>query len=351
MKIGNFDIDKQSKTFFIADIGANHDGDLKRAEELIFLAKDSGAHVAKFQHFKAKSIVSDKGFRSLSGDKLSHQSTWKKSTFEVYEDASINLEWTKKLVEICQKADIQFMTSPYSMDLVDHVDQYVNAFKIGSGDITWLEIISHIAKKNKPIILATGASNWEDIDASVNLIRENKVKFSLLQCNTNYTASDENYSYINLRVIKEMIRKYPDAIIGLSDHTKTCATTLGAVSLGAKIIEKHFTDSNDREGPDHKFALNPKEWKEMVLRVSELEEALGSNVKKIEKNEEQTVIVQRRGLRANKDIKEGELIKRDDLSVLRPCPKDCLPANMLEKILNKPAKKNYLYGDQINLND
>lgn len=351
MKIGSFEINAQSQPFFIADIGANHDGDLKRAEELIYLAKDSGAHAAKFQHFKAKTIVSDKGFRSLSRDQLSHQSSWGKSTFEVYKDASINLEWTQKLVEICKKANIEFMTSPYSIELVNHVDQFVNAYKIGSGDITWLEIISHIGKKNKPIILATGASNWNDIDSAVNLIRENKVEFALLQCNTNYTASDENYSHINLKVIPEMIKKYPDAIIGLSDHTKTCSTTLGAVALGAKIIEKHFTDSNDREGPDHKFALNPKEWKEMVMRVGELEKSLGNSEKKIENNESQTVIVQRRGVRAQRDIKKGEFIKREDLSVLRPCPKDCLPANKIEEILEKPAKKNYLSGDQINLHD
>ena len=255
MKIGPFNIDDESETFFIADIGANHDGDIKRAEDLIYLAKDAGANAAKFQHFNANSIVSDKGFKTLPMEKLSHQASWKKSTFDVYKDASINTNWTQRLFDICKKADIQFMTSPYSFDLVDHVDEYLDAYKIGSGDITWLEIINHIGNKKKPIILATGASSWKDIDLAVNLIRDKKVSFSLLQCNTNYTASKKNYSYINLKVISEMKKRYPDAIIGLSDHTKTCATTLGAVSFGAKIVEKHFTDSNDREGPDHKFCI------------------------------------------------------------------------------------------------
>ncbi len=351
MKIGDFEINEVSKTFFIADIGANHDGDFKRAEELIYLAKQSGAHAAKFQHFNANTIVSDQGFKSLSLNELSHQANWKKSTFEVYKDASINLEWTSKLHAICKKAGIIFMTSPYSLELVDHVDKYLDAYKIGSGDITWYEIINHIASKQKPLILATGASSWDDIEGAVNLIRQKDVEYALLQCNTNYTANYENYSYINLNVLPELKKRYPEAIIGLSDHTKSCSSALGAVSLGAKIIEKHFTDSNQREGPDHKFALNPKEWEEMVLRIRELEMALGSSEKKIEKNEKETVIVQRRGLRANKDIKKGEKINRGDINVLRPCPKDCLPANNIDFILNKRALKDYKKGEQFSIYD
>ena len=129
MKIGSTEINEKSKTFFIADIGANHDGDLSRAEDLIYLAKESGADVAKFQHFKAATIVSDKGFKSLPKAQLSHQASWKKSTYEVYKDASINIEWTQKLVDICEKAGINFMTSPYSFDLVDHVDKFLDAYK------------------------------------------------------------------------------------------------------------------------------------------------------------------------------------------------------------------------------
>jgi len=138
-------------TYFIADVAANHDGDLQRAIALIHLAAEAGADAAKFQHFKAETIVSDVGFRAL-GKQQSHQSKWKKSVFEVYQDATVDLGWTPHLKEACDKAGIAFFTSAYAPDLVDEVDPYVPAFKIGSGDITWLEIIEYIAKKNKPYI-------------------------------------------------------------------------------------------------------------------------------------------------------------------------------------------------------
>ena len=351
MKIDSFEINDKSETFFIADIGANHDGDLQRAEDLIYLAKESGADAAKFQHFEASTIVSDDGFKSLSKKQLSHQASWKKSTYEVYKDASINIEWTQKIVDICKKAGISFMTSPYSFELVDHVDKFLDVYKIGSGDITWHEIITHIIKKNKPVLLATGASNWSTIDEAVSLFKKNKTEYALLQCNTNYTASPNNFRHINLLVLPEMKKRYPEAIIGLSDHTKSCTTVLGAITLGAKIIEKHFTDSNQREGPDHKFALNPVEWAEMVSRVKELELALGNKEKKVEKNEKETVVVQRRGIRSNIEIKKGDIIKRSDLSILRPCPNECLPANDIYKIINKVSQKNYKSGEIIRLND
>ena len=125
---------------------ANHDGDLERAKDLIWLAAEAGADAAKFQHFKAERIVSDHGFKSL-GSQLSHQGTWMKSVFEVYQDATVSIDWTKDLKETCDKAGVDFFTSPYDISLVDHVDPFVPAYKIGSGDITWHQIIRHVASK------------------------------------------------------------------------------------------------------------------------------------------------------------------------------------------------------------
>ena len=133
-------------TYFIADIAANHDGDLERAKDLIHLAAEAGADAAKFQHFKAETIVSDLGFKTMEGQQ-SHQASWKKSVFEVYKDASVNLDWTPTLKETCDKAGIAFFTSPYSIDIVEQIDPYVPAYKIGSGDITWIEMVEHIASK------------------------------------------------------------------------------------------------------------------------------------------------------------------------------------------------------------
>ena len=162
MKIENKEINQNSETYFIADIAANHDGDIERAKDLIYLAAESGANAAKFQHFQAKTIVSDFGFKSLKQN-LAHQKSWKKSVYEVYEDASVNLDWTQILVETCSKAKIAFFTTPYSLEVIDFIDKYVPAFKIGSGDITWHALIEKVAKKKKPYILATGASSFEEV--------------------------------------------------------------------------------------------------------------------------------------------------------------------------------------------
>ena len=144
-KIGN-----NSPVYFIAEIGSNFDQDLNRAKELIYLAKESGADAAKFQHYTADTLVSDFGFKALGNNK-SHQALWKKSVYDTYNDASLNSEWTSELKETCDQVGITFFTSPYAYELVDLVDECVPAFKIGSGDITWTSIIEHIASKNKPV--------------------------------------------------------------------------------------------------------------------------------------------------------------------------------------------------------
>lgn len=333
-------------TYFIADVAANHDGDIGRAKDLIYLCAEAGADAAKFQHFTADTIVSDQGFKTLGGQQ-SHQSKWKKSVFDVYQDASINQDWTPILKETCDKAGITFLTSPYSYELVDKVDAFISAYKIGSGDITWLGIVDYIASKNKPVLLATGASTLGEVDMAMSTLLRRTNDIVLMQCNTNYTASLENFKYINLNVLKEYSRKYPDIILGLSDHTPGHATVLGAVTLGARVIEKHFTDDVSREGPDHKFSMDFNAWKEMVDRTRELENSLGLEIKKVEDNEKETVILQRRAIRVKKDLKAGDIIFKDDLEFLRPCPEDALPPYELEKILNKKLKKNIKSGNYI----
>jgi len=247
-------------TYFIADIAANHDGDLSRAKDLIYLAAEAGADAAKFQHFKAETIVSDVGFKTLKGAQ-SHQASWSKSVFEVYRDASVSFDWTSELKSTCEKAGIAFFTSPYSLDIVDHIDPYVPAYKIGSGDITWLEMIEYIASKGKPYILASGASTCDDVARAVIAGLALNPMLCLMQCNTNYTASLENFKFINLRVLETYKNMFPGLVLGLSDHTPGFTTVLGAISLGARMIEKHFTDDTNRIGPDHKFSMNKNSWR------------------------------------------------------------------------------------------
>jgi sialic acid synthase SpsE len=337
IKIEDRIIGENYPTYFIADVAANHDGDIERAKDLIYLCAEAGADAAKFQHFTADTIVSDQGFKDLGGQK-SHQSKWKKSVFDVYQDASIDQDWTPILKDTCDKAGITFLTSPYSYELVDKVDAFLSAYKIGSGDITWLGIVDYIASKGKPVLLATGASTLGEVDIAMSRLLSHTDDIVLMQCNTNYTASLENFKYINLNVLKEYRRKYPNAILGLSDHTPGHATVLGAVTLGARVIEKHFTNDTGREGPDHKFSMDFDSWKSMVDRTRELENSLGIELKKVEDNEKETVVLQRRAIRVKKDLKAGDIVYEDDLDFLRPCPNDALPPYELEKIINKRLK-------------
>ena len=316
IKLGNKIIDDNS-LYFIADIGANHNGSLEKAIELIHLAKESGADAAKFQNFQADKIVSKTGFDNMKG-KLSHQSKWKKSVFEVYKDASISKDWTRILKEECDKVGIDYFTSAYDFESVDLVDPFVNLYKIGSGDITWLDIIDYILDKNKPVLIATGASTSQDVSRVMKMALKKTQDLVLMQCNTNYTGSIDNYNYCNLNVLKQFSIDYPNTVLGLSDHTAGHATTLGAIALGARVIEKHFTNDNNQEGPDHGFAMNPQSWRDMVDRSYELLVSLGDGVKIVEKNEEQSKLVQRRCLRVNTNLKKGHTLLESDLISLRP---------------------------------
>jgi sialic acid synthase SpsE len=349
-KIRKKTIGKNMPTYFIADIGANHDGSLTRAKKLIRLAKLAGADAAKFQHFSAKTIVSDAGFKKLKKLK-SHQSKWRKSVFSVYEAASINKKWTKILKKYCDKIDIEFMTSPYSMEIVDEINPYVNAIKIGSGDITWIDIIKKIASKNKLGIIATGASNFEEVKTAVKEYLKINKSLVLMQCNTNYTGDLKNIKYSNLNVLNKFKKKFPKVVLGLSDHTFGHVTVLGAVMLGARVIEKHFTDNNKRTGPDHFFAMNPKTWKEMLSATRDLESAMGDGVKRVEKNELNSIVVQRRSIRANQTLNKGTILKENMFDYLRPCPRGALRPCDKKKIINKKLKKDIKYHEIIKFSD
>jgi len=335
MKSIEFGLNQASqKTYFIADIAANHDGSLKRAKKLIKLAAESGADAAKFQNFQAKTIISQTGFDQL-GSKLSHQASWKKSVFEVYNEAATPLEWTQELVKTCEESEIEYFTAPYDLNFIDYFAGQMPYFKIGSGDITWKSSIDRMLKSRLPIILATGASDIAEIDRAVALIEEAGIPYVLMQCNTNYTGSAENFENLNLAVIKSFQERYPKAVLGLSDHTPGDVAVLGAVTLGARVIEKHFTDDNSRLGPDHAFSLDPKAWSLMVKNTRTLESALGDGIKKVETNEKESRIIQRRALRYVRDLPEGHKLSFSDLSALRPCPPEALDPFEIDKLIGR----------------
>ncbi|MDG0972635.1 MAG: N-acetylneuraminate synthase family protein [Crocinitomicaceae bacterium] len=348
--IGDKKVGLNYEPYYIADIGANHDGDLQRAYKLIELVKECGGHAAKFQNFKASKIVSKYGFENLN-TKMSHQANWKKSVFEIYEDASINPDWTPLLKEKCNEVGLDYFSSPYDIESINLIDSFVDLYKIGSGDITWLEIIEYIASKNKPILLATGASDLSDVTRAMDLLLSKNVPLCLMQCNTNYTLNSDKYKFVNLNVLDLYAKMYPNVVLGLSDHTIGFATTLGAIAKGARLIEKHFTDSNENEGPDHKFAMNPKSWSDMVKYGNELFYSLGDGIKRVEENEIDSKIVQQRSLRINKDIMPGHVILKDDIEVLRPKPFGSLEPYRIDEIINRKVNKEIKCGNIITLND
>lgn len=348
IKLANTDVGLLHQPYFIADIGANHDGDLNRAFKLIELAKESGAHAAKFQNFKAPKIVSKKGFEKL-GQKLSHQSKWKKSVYEVYEDASISEDWTIRLKEKCDQFGIEYFTSPYDFESVDAVDPFVQFYKIGSGDITWLEIIEYIGRKGKPVLIATGASDIVDVKRAMQTLQKVNNEIVLMQCNTNYTGSSQNFKFINLRVLETFKKLYPNIVLGLSDHSSGHAAVLGAIALRARVIEKHFTDDNLRIGPDHKFAMNPMAWRQMVDRANELFYALGDGIKRVEENEKETALVQRRALRYNFNLETGHILQDEDIIAVRPIPEEGIPPYEKTNLIGKNLVVDVLSDDLVTM--
>ena len=268
---------------------------------------------------------------------VSHQATWKKSVFEVYQQASIPFEWTLTLGEECQEAGIEYFSAPYDFEAIDWLDPYVPMYKAGSGEIDWIEALERMASKGKPFFVATGASTIGEVQQAVHAILKINPQLVLMQCNTNYTASPENYDHLHLNVLKTYATLFPDVILGLSDHTHALAPVLGAVTLGARVIERHFTDRNDREGPDHKFAMNPENWAKMVEETRLLERALGSPDKFVAGNEQQTAVVQRRCLRAARDIQPGETFTREMIDVLRPATPGAIKPDQIANVLGTRA--------------
>jgi len=314
INIGKKTIGPGHPSYIIAEIGANFDGDLNKAKELIKAAKDCGADCAKFQTFKSNRIVSDKGF-SLMTMKGVH-GTWDKSVGKVFEEVEFPREWHQELMDYCEEVGIDFSTAPYDFAAVDLcADLNIPFIKIGSGEITWLEMIEYIAKKNLPVFLATGDATLAEIEEAVHTIEATGNKnLVVMQCITNYPSKIES---ANVNVLKTYQNAF-DVLTGYSDHAPGPVVALGSVALGGVVIEKHFTLDKTASGPDHPHSMDTNEFKVMVDYIRQLEAAMGSTRKFVVEEEEETVTVQRRGLYAKRDIKKGEVVELDDIDVLRP---------------------------------
>lgn len=385
-KIGNHKIGKEQPVYFIADIASNHNGDLQKAKDLIHACAESRVNAIKMQNFTAESIVSDYGFKHLSSVKT-HQSQWKTSVFDSYKAASIPLDWTLELKELANKLGMDYFTSPYSPELTQAVAPHVSAFKLGSGDITWHQQIEYMASFGKPLIIATGASNLEEVKMAVTSAQKHTEDIILMQCNTNYTANKkeaievtkERFSNINLKVLATYADLWPEMPLGLSDHTHGDLTVLGAVGLyNCCAVEKHFTLDSSQEGQDHPFSMMPNEWLKMVEQTEILKKninstdsfeerynkvkaiaddaayldlIIGDGKKEISANELNTSIVQRRAIRLKHKLEKGSSLTEEDLIVLRPCPKDAFAPYQIEEILGKTINRTIEKGDCLKLGD
>lgn len=344
-KVGNKKVGEGAQTYFIAEIGANFDGDLKIAKQYALEAKRVGADCAKIQTFKANKIVSREAFASMKLKGV--HGSWNRPVDEVFKEVEFPRAWHKEFFEYCWEIGITPSTAAYDYEGVDLVEDIgIEFYKIGSGDITWLAMLEYIAKKGKPIMLGTGASTLAEVDEAVRTIEKTGNKnLVLMQCITNYPSKFESANINVLNTYREAF----GAILGYSDHTPDDVVPLGSVALGAKVIEKHFTFDRTAKGPDHPHSMQPDEFARMIERTRNLEKAMGTGKKEVVAEESETVIVQRRGLTTTKDLKKGAVLKKGDIIELRPAlgiyPK------YKDMIVGKALKKNLKAGSPIKWED
>ena len=290
---------EQIPAFIIAEAGINHNGDIETAKKLVKAAKETGADAIKFQSYHTEEFV---GVNSKN--------------YQLFKDLELSEDEFAELHELSLKEGIEFISTPLDLSYVDVLDRMnVPAFKIASGDLTFIPLLQRVAGTGKPIILSTGMSTIGEIDRAVRTIREaGNDNIILLHCISAYPTP---YNEVNLRAIK-LLRDVFSLPSGYSDHTIGIQIPIAAVALGAKVIEKHFTLDKDMEGPDHKLSADPKEFTEMVDGIRIIEAARGDGYKRPMPCEEAGRFSGRRGIVSTVDLKDGDIISKRLLNYKRP---------------------------------
>ncbi len=293
--------------FIIAEIGANHNRSLSLAKEMIDAAVEAQADAVKFQIYSAETLYSQKTPR---------HSNYKKNLWELIKEIETPRNWLSELKNYCLKKDIIFFATPFDYQAVDELDEVSNLFKVASFEIVDLQLIDYIAKKGKPIIISTGLANMEEIeDAYVTCLKARNPNIAFLQCASIYPAPAR---IMNLKAMKTMSKGF-DVITGLSDHTQGIHISVAAAAMGARIIEKHYTLDRKMEGPDHPFAIEPEELKELVRQIRDVESAFGDGLKLGPSDDEKEYYQKaRRSIHAKTDIPKGTIITSEMLEVKRP---------------------------------
>lgn len=325
----------------IAEAGVNHNGDLNLAKKLIEQAAKAGADVVKFQTFKAEDCVSIKAKKA----KYQLENTAKdESQLEMIKKLELSREAHFELMKHCKKHNIAFLSTPFDLESVAFLQSLnLSYFKIPSGEITNLPYLKAVARCKKKVLLSTGMANLAEIEAALEILRKNGTRdITLLHCTTEYPAPFEEVNLNAIKTLKEAFKLK----VGYSDHTKGIVAALGAVALGAVVIEKHFTLDKTMEGPDHKASLEPSELKELCEGIRTLEKALGNGIKKASKSEAKNIIIARKSLVAKCEIKKGDKFSEQNLTTKRPG--SGISAMRYEEYLGKRALKTYKKDELIN---
>ena len=312
MKIGNREIGNGHPTYIIAEMSANHAGDIERAKEIIYAAKEAGADCIKIQTYTPDTITIDCDlpyFHISDG-------TWNgENLYQLYQKAFTPWEWQRELKEEADKLQIDFFSSPFDNTAVDFLEEIgVEFYKIASFELVDIPLIEYVASKKKPIIMSTGMATLAEIDEAVAAVRrQENDDLALLRCASAYPAITDE---MNLRTMQNMKETF-GVPVGLSDHSMGAVGAVTAVALGASIIEKHFCLDRAIENPDSSFSMNPSEFKQMVKDVRQAEMAIGC-VKYGPTRQEMGNLQFRRSIFCVKDIKKGEKITRDNVRIIRP---------------------------------
>jgi len=341
--IGERPIGPDEPAFVIAEAGSNHNGDLDTAKELIDVADRAGADAVKFQTFRAADLYVEEsgGVEYLDDDR---------SIYDIIETMEMPYEWIPILHDYCADQDLAFMSTPFDERSAQELVDYVPAWKVASYTSSHLPFLRHLASTDKPIIMSTGAHTLDEVRESVSELREhNASDLALLQCVAAYPTP---LSDINVRVL-ETLREAFDVPVGLSDHTLDPVTApSAAVTLGASVVEKHFTLDNDMPGPDHEFALEPEELDRMVTAIRDTESALGSGEKRILDVERELYEKARRAVHVVDDVDEGETLTEDRLKILRSGEREAgLHPKFYDELLGETVSRSLESGDGVQWSD
>lgn len=331
---------KKGHIFIIAEAGVNHNGRLDLALKLVDAAKEVGADAIKFQTFKAEQVA----IKNTQMAEYQKNNTGKnQNQIAMLKKLELKDDWYPQIIKRCKEQNIIFLSTPHggfaSVDLLHKLRASI--FKFGSGDLTNLPLLRYAAKFKKPMILGTGMATMAEVKEAVRIIKlAGNNKIILLHCTTDYPCAPNE---VNLRAMKEMIKNF-DVDVGYSDHTLGVQVPIMAVTLGAKVIEKHFTLDNSMFGPDHQASANPEIFKKMVDSIRQVEIILGSREKKPSKSEVKNIKIVRKSLVAITDIKKGEKFTSKNIAIKRPGT-GLLPKYYF-RILNKKART-YIKADTL----